>query len=342
MVTPTSSFGTQATSEHLPLLAADALRKIARDENLKQRVENDPLLSGIFKRAAERYIGGSSLPECLRTIRLVNAQGHAASADYMGESTRDEAKAAIETTHFLQLIDAIQAENLDCTISLDLSHIGLALDPALGLANAAKIAVAARAIGREVMISMEGSERTDAILAAHAELCRQFDHVGITLQARRLRTGADLQSALQRPGKIRLVKGAYEEPEALAWPRVSEGLTAAYRQHAQTLLASGHLCSIATHDPLQLEAAHAFIQSQGLATADIEFETLFGLGAAQSSQMRALGFATRQYIVYGREWFMYVCHRIAEDPQRLFQALVDVVGGAPDAATGQQQAPHLR
>lgn len=342
MVTPTSSFGTQPTSEHLPLLAADALRKIARDEKLKERVENDPLLSGIFKRAAERYIGGSNLPECLHTIRQVNAQGHAASADYMGESTRDEGKAAIETAHFLQLIDAIHAHDLNCTISLDLSHIGLALDPALGIANAAKIAVAARGIGREIMISMEGSERTDAILAAHAELCRQFDHVGITLQARRQRTGADLQSALQRPGKIRLVKGAYDEPESLAWPRVSEGLNTAYRQHAQTLLASRHACSIATHDPLQLEAAHAFIQAQGLATAHIEFETLFGLGAAQSRQMRALGFATRQYIVYGREWFMYVCHRIAEDPQRLFQALVDVVGTDSNTAGEQQEAPHLR
>jgi proline dehydrogenase len=342
MVTPTSSFGSQSTSGQLPLLAADALRKIARDEKLKERVENDPLLSGIFKRAAERYIGGSTLPECLRTIRQVNAQGHAASADYMGESTRDEAKAAIETTHFLELVEAIRTHDLDCTISLDLSHIGLALDPALGIANAARIAVAARAIGREVMISMEGSERTDAILAAHAELCRRFDHVGITLQARMLRTGADIQSVLQRPGKIRLVKGAYDEPESLAWPRVSEGLNAAYRQHAQTLLASGHACSIATHDRQQLEAAHAFIQSQGLATTHIEFETLLGLGAAQSGQMRELGFATRQYIVYGREWFLYVCHRIAEDPPRLFQALVDVVGGSANDADGQQEAPYLR
>ncbi|MEO6918276.1 MAG: proline dehydrogenase family protein [Collimonas sp.] len=329
MVTPTSSFGAQTTSQALPLLAADALRKIARDEKLKASVENDPLLSVIFKRAAERYIGGSTLPECIRTIRQINAQGHAASADYMGESTRDEAKAAIETAHFLELVAAIKAHALNCTISLDLSHIGLAVDPALGIANAARIAIAARAIGREVIISMEGSERTDAILAAHAELCRQFDHVGITLQARRLRTGADLQNALQQPGKIRLVKGAYDEPETLAHPRGSEGLSVAYRQHAETLLASGHACSIGTQDRQQLEWAHAFIRQQGLATDHIEFETLLGLGAAPAAQMRDLGYATRQYIVYGREWFMYVCHRIAEDPQRLFQALIDVVHG-PD------------
>ena len=326
MVTPTSLFGAQSTSEKLPLLAADALRKIARNEGLKAQIENDPVLFGIFKRAADRYIGGSTQAQCIQTIQNVNALGHAATADYMGESTRNEAKAAAETEKFLELVAAIQAHGLNCTISLDLSHIGLAVDPALGIANTAKIAMAARAIGREVIISMEGSERTDAILAAHAELCQQFDNVGITLQARLLRTAADMQSVLQRPGKIRLVKGAYDEPESLAHPRVSDGLTTAFREHTQTLLASGHECSIGTHDSQQLEWAHAFIQSQDLPAKRFEFETLLGLGPAQSARMQELGLPTRQYIVYGSEWFLYVCHRIAEDPPRLFQALADVVG----------------
>ncbi len=326
MVTPTSVFGAARadSAAALPLLAADALRKLARDESVKQRIESDPALFGLLKRAADRYIGGTTLDECLETVRRINRAGHAATADYMGESTRTEDKANIEAAHFLELVRAIDAEKLNCTISLDLSHIGLAVDEQLGVANARRIAIAARDIDREVIISMEGSERTDAIVTAHAELCREFDHVGITLLARMKRTAADLQAALERPGKIRLVKGAYDEPAELAHTRESAALTEAYRLHAQTLLASGHRCSIGTHDWQQLEWADDFVRQNALSANPIEFETLYGLGPAQSDHMRAVGYATRQYIVYGREWFLYVCHRIAEEPQRLYQALVDV------------------
>lgn len=333
MVTPTSVFGAARAdaAAALPLLAADALRKIARDETLKQRVESDPALFGLLKRAADRYIGGATLVECVETIRRVNRAGHAATADYMGESTRTEEKANIEAAHFLELVRAIDAGDLNCTISLDLSHIGLVVDEQLGIANARRIAIAARDIDREVIISMEGSERADAILAAHAELCREFDHVGITLLARMKRTTTDLQAALARPGKIRLVKGAYDEATELAHPRESAALTEAYRRHAQTLLASGHRCSIATHDWQQLERADEFVRQNALSANPIEFETLYGLGPAQIDHMRTLGHATRQYVVYG-EWFLYVCHRIAEEPQRLYQALVDVVERGPRTA----------
>lgn len=327
MVSPKSVFGglkIGATAESA-LLASNALRKMARDESLKARIENDPVLFGLAKRAAGRYIGGSTLAECIHTIKAVNANGHAATADYMGESTREESKAASETTHFLELIEAINSLALNCTISLDLSHIGLAIDPALGVENATKVARAARAIGREVIISMEGSERTDATLAAHAKLCEQFDHVGITLQARMLRTEQDLQTVLKRPGKIRLVKGAYDEPETLAHPRISDGLNSAYQRYAELLLASGHACSIGTHDAVQLQSAHEFIEQKQLGAHPFEFEVLYGLGPEQSDYMRALGYPTRQYIVYGSEWYLYVCHRIAEEPTRLFQAMVDVV-----------------
>ena len=332
MVTPTSAFAQNIAAATLGASptgserAAQTLRMLARDEALKAKMEADPLWFPVLQRAAMRYIGGTNLAECLQTIESINAQGHAATADYMGESTRTEALAHIETEHFLELVQAIADKQLNCTISLDLSHIGLAVDPALGVANASRIAQAALNIGREVMVSMEGSERTDATLQAHRQLCEKFDHVGITIQARMKRTPADLDALLTRPGRIRLVKGAYEETEEAAHPRDSQALTSAYRDITVRLIQSGHACSIGTHDMQQLDWAHDLLL--GKTQAGVEFETLLGLGPKASASMRERGYPTRQYVVYGKEWFLYVCHRIAENPTRLFDAFADAAGVA--------------
>jgi proline dehydrogenase len=337
MVTPSSAFAQTAfpdNNTHVVNNLAPSgaqrlvktLRLLARDEALKAKLEADPVWFPIVGRAAQRYIGGTHLESCLGTIERLNAQGFSATADYMGESTRSEALAHIETEHFLDLIQAINAKQLNCTISLDLSHIGLAVDQALGVANAARIAQAAREIGREVMISMEGSERTDATLSAHRALCQQFDHVGITIQARMKRTTQDLSALLQLPGRIRLVKGAYEESEADAHLRDSQALDAAYRDIAARLIDSGHACSIGTHDMKQVR--WALEHMQGGKPAHVEFETLLGLGPEACQTTLQLGYPTRQYVVYGKEWFLYVCHRIAENPERIFDAFSDAVGVA--------------
>jgi proline dehydrogenase len=336
MVTPTSVFASKLAPKYLADLAdfsiqdkaAAALRRIARDETLKARIESDPELFNLLLRAARRYIGGVDLAECTQTIQDLNSQGFLTTADYMGESTRDEAKARAETQHFIDLVDVIQAKKLRCGVSLDLSHIGLSISQALALDNTHSIAVTTREAGLELMISMEGSERTDEILDTHAKLCAEFDHIGITVQARMHRTQKDLAALLKLPGRIRLVKGAYEEASNVAHQRPSTGLDTAYRTLAATLIDSGHLCSIATHDVQQINWAHAFIEDRygAVRPAHVEFETLVGLGPAASQRTLALGYPTRQYVVYGQEWFLYVCHRIAEQPERLYQAVADVVG----------------
>lgn len=333
MVTPTSVFAAAFRPADLADLsnqhkAAAALRRIARDEQLKARIEADPELFNLLLRAARRYIGGVNLLECVQTVQSLNAQGMLATADYMGESTRDEAKAQAESQHFIDLVGAIKSNNLHCSVSIDLSHIGLSISQALAMDNMRLIATATRDAGLELMISMEGSERTDEILDTHAKLCTEFDHIGITVQARMKRTPNDLKKLLDLPGRIRLVKGAYEELDGVAYQRPSEGLDNAYRTLAVTLIESGHLCSIATHDLQQINWAHELIQQRFVdkRPAHIEFETLYGLGPIACQRTLGLGYPTRQYVVYGQEWFLYVCHRIAEQPDRLYQAVADVVG----------------
>ena len=304
---------------------ADALRALALNEKAKQHISSDPALLPIARRISKRFIGGESMAEALATLERGSAKGHRATVDYMGESCRDEAFANVETAQFLQLVEQLALRKIDSSVSLDLSHVGSVINESLGLANARKIAAACARTRREMIISAEGSDRADLTHRIYEALCKEFNNVGITVQARLHRTERDLEKLLQLPGKIRLVKGAYLEPESSAYPRTSDALAKAYRTYAQRLIKSGHSCSIASHDRTILDDLQQFIQTHALQKNPFEFEMLMGLWDEQLDAMKQRGYATREYVVYGSEWFLYVCNRIAEEPIRLYQALVDAV-----------------
>jgi proline dehydrogenase len=307
--------------------AADALRRLALDEGAKAAVLADPRLRGVARRIADRYIAGETFDEALGVIAEVNARGHAATVDYMGESCRDAGVARHAAGVFIEVARRLAGVGVECSLSLDLSHLGLLIDRELCLRSASAIAEAAAAFGSEVIISAEGSDRTDAILDCHARLCERHDNVGIRVQARLHRTERDLPALLGRPGRICLIKGSYHEPPELAIPRESPALAGTFARYAEALIGSGHRCSIATHDAALQERAAQAVRERGIAPdGTVEFETLQGLGDAGLDALRAAGFATRVYVVFGEEWFLYVCNRIAEEPdERIARAVVDAL-----------------
>lgn len=307
--------------------AATALRTLALDENAKHAFCNDPALRTYMHRVAQRYVAGQTVEQALQRVASINARGHAASAEYMGESCRDEAFAMAETQVFLNLVGGVATRRLNCSISFDLSHLGMVIDAELGYRNARRVASAAAAIGQEVMISMEGSDRADVIYAIYTRLHREagLDNVGITVPAKRHRTEADLPQLMQLPGRIRLVKGAYLEAPGVALERNSPELAQAYRRYAQQLLASGGRCAIATHDRSIQADLSAYIDGAGIPAGKYEFESLIGLGGEQLDALYARGYATREYAVFGEEHFLYVLNRIAEEPVRLYQTVLDVL-----------------
>jgi proline dehydrogenase len=142
------------------------------------------------------------------------------------------------------------------------------------------------------------------------------------LQARLHRTPDDLERVLARPGRVRLVKGAFEEPESVAIPRESPALQGRYLDLAQELITSGHRTSIATHDEEILEE---LLTRHGatLRGEHVEFEMLLGLGEQALDRLRTDGYRTREYVVFGQEWWLYVLNRVSEQPQRLHTALSD-------------------
>ncbi|MGF1664066.1 MAG: proline dehydrogenase family protein [Kineosporiaceae bacterium] len=330
--------------------AAAALRALARREDLKAAVLDSPAAYAALRRAGARYVAGETRDEALSTTSDLARFGHRTTVDHMGEDTRDPVAARAATDEFLSLVAALGADGdgaapAGTSVSLDLSHIGLAVPqggPALATGHLAEIARAAGAAGREVMIGMEGSERTRAILDAHAAVAPDHPHVGITLQAALHRSDADLDTALARPGRVRLVKGAYAEPGAVAHPR-GDALDAAYARLAARLVAAaaeGHPVSVATHDPALLSSVLRDVEARGGAAGvpGLEIEMLHGVRADRLAAVAARGLPTRVYLVYGREWWLYLCHRLAEHPPGLLGTLADAVEAlaGPPAPVGDR------
>ena len=320
--------------------AANILRTWALDERLKSAVMGSPALASVAARIARRYMAGDTIGEALDAAHASVARGHNVSLEYTGESVRDAARAEAETEVFLRLIEAIGSVvlpntglpntglpnfELSSTVSFDLTHVGSLVDPALGLANARRMAAATAPLPTALMISAEGSSRTDLILDTYDQLSADYPHVGITLQARLHRTPRDLDRVLERPGMIRLVKGAFLESESDAYARDSTELHEAYLGLAKRLIESGHPVSIATHDLTLIEKIRDRHGAQ-LVGGEVEFEMLLGLGTAALDKLHRAGLRTREYVAFGGEWWLYVLNRIAEEPERVFDAIVDAGG----------------
>ena len=172
------------------------------------------------------------------------------------------------------------------------------------------------------MISAEGTDRTDAVLRVHGRLCERFDHIGVTVQAFLYRSPGDLDTVLDRPGRVRVVKGAFDAPSALAMHRGAD-LDEAYVSLVRRLFEAGRPCSVATHDPDVL--AVVVPEAEG---ADAEFEMLRGVAPDRLGTLLDRGLRTRVYVPYGREWFLYLLNRLAEHPPSVFDA-IGAVGSEP-------------
>jgi len=271
-------------------------------------------------RAALRYIGGETLDACLIVAEETNGRGHAVTIDFMGESTRSREESTAATEEFIRVADAIRVGRYDGSLSLDLSHIGLLLNADSCLENALAIATAAAAAGTEVIISAEGADRTDQVLAMHGRLCERVQNVGITIQAYLHRSADDLDAIIARPGKIRVVKGAFDADPSLVMARGPD-LDSAFMSLVKKLDRARRPFSVATHDANLIERVKSHMD-EGAG----EFEMLHGVEAEQLDTLQTHGYRTREYLPYGKEWFLYLCNRIAESPPTLFDAIANAFG----------------
>ncbi len=305
-------------------MGSAALRKAALNNKAKEYILSDMGLYTIIKKAADRYIGGETLDETIVKVKEQNKKGFKCSMEFMGENTLTEKEANDATNEFIKIVQEIKNQNLHSTVSLDLSHIGLAISKELGLNNLDSILKEAKNQNTEVIISAEGIDRTDDIIEIYKKLSKMYDNVSITLQAYLHRTKDDFKDLIQERGRIRMVKGAFETPKHLSIPRGKE-LDNIYLNYVDQLLSTNHKCSIATHHNKIQEETIKLIQKYKTDNDVYEFESLYGIQTEQLIAMKRQGYPTKLYFVYGKEWYLYLCNRIAEYPMYLFRALNDIM-----------------
>lgn len=310
--------------QDLLLMGAQALRKAALNEQAKEYILSNQVLFKTIKKAADRYIGGETLEETIVKVKEQNKKGFKTSIEFMGENTLTEKEALHAAAEFVRIAKDIRNQKLNSTISLDLSHIGLSISKDLCLSNLDAIIQATGSENTEVTISAENVEITDAIIDIYKTTSQKYNNISITLQAYLHRSKDDFEDLIKQNGRIRMVKGAFATPENLSIPR-GTALDERYLHYVDRLLSGNHKCSIATHHGIIQKEVVAMLQKYNTNPDLYEFESLYGIQNEQLARLKEQGYNTKLYFVYGKEWYLYLCNRIAEYPLNLFQALNDIV-----------------
>jgi proline dehydrogenase len=264
---------------------------------------------------ASRFVAGDAIGDALRAVRALNEGGIKATLDNLGEDslTREQALAAAEENR--NMLRRIADVGVDSNISLKLTQIGLAIDPALARDNLVRIAEEAARLNNFVRIDMEGSAWTQKTLDLFYSLHDRFANLGIVLQAYLRRTEADCRDAVARKVRVRLCKGAYKEPAELAFP-LKEDVNANYDKCA-AILAGAPIPAFATHDDARIAAALKSCDAAGLVKSDYELQMLYGIRRKRWEELRAKGHTVRIYVPYGTHWFPYFYRRIRERKENL-------------------------
>jgi proline dehydrogenase len=270
---------------------------------------------------ARRFIAGETTADAIAAARAVQAAGLFISLDLLGESVRtlDEADAA--TRGCVALVRDVVDAGIERNISIKLTQIGLDVDHATAVDNLRKILALADRHDFFIRIDMEGSPYTDETLNIWETLWGLgHRRLGVVLQSALHRTDADAARVTAQGGRIRLVKGAYKEPKAIAHQSKAD-VDAAFVRIMRVLLKDGHYPAIATHDPAMIAATKARAAELGLARDAFEFQMLYGVRRDLQAALTAEGYRVRVYIPFGREWFPYFMRRLGERPANVLFVL---------------------
>jgi proline dehydrogenase len=266
---------------------------------------------------AGRFVAGETLDQCIPVLRSLNERGLAANTTLLGEGVRDEAEARAVAAAYEEVITRLVDEGLRANVALKLTHLGLELDEEVAHANVKQLLGHAQGLGSFIRIDMEQSAFVDPTLRIYRRLRDDgFDNVGTVLQAYLYRTEADLAALLPLDPSLRLVKGAYLEPPAIAYPSKAD-VDAAYVRLMETSLSGGGYTAIATHDERLIEHAIRFASEHGIARDRFEFQMLYGVRPRLQQDLAARGFKVLVATPYGPEWYPYLMRRLGERPANM-------------------------
>lgn len=278
--------------------------------------------SRIGQRTSGRFVAGTQVSDAIRAAALVNQFGAGVSIDNLGENVTnaEEARASAQLYH--HLLDEISARQLEANISLKLTHMGLDVDEQLArdLVTGLVAKAAAMQPPNFVRVDMEGSPYTQRTLDFVHELHRMPGHAGVVgavIQSYMRRAESDIEKLLAERIRIRLCKGAYKEPDEIAFQKKSE-VDANYVRLMKVLMKSGVYHGLATHDEKIIQQAKSFAAQEHIPPDAFEFQMLYGIRRDLQRRLVREGWRMRVYIPFGTEWYPYFMRRLAERPANAF------------------------
>lgn len=267
----------------------------------------------IVRGIASRYVAGETLGEALDTVAALNAEGCMATLDVLGEDVRRREESENTVAEYLRALDGIAERALDCNISVKLTALGLKVDPQHCRREFARVIGGARHHGAFVRIDMEDSSVTEETIRIFGEAHARYDKVGLVLQAYLRRSLDDALRAAATRANVRVCKGIYVEPAAIAFHDRGE-IRDSFSAIVDRLLEAGCYVGIATHDPVLVERARSTISRLSLRREAYEFQMLLGVARDLRRRLVAEGHRLRVYVPYGRAWKAYSMRRLKENP----------------------------
>ena len=266
---------------------------------------------------AARFVAGETHDDCVAVLRRLNEAGMHANTTLLGEAIPDVSGAAAVTKEYEEILERLVKEKLKANVALKLTHLGLAFDEEVAYGNVERLVARAGELGTFLRIDMEQSDYVDVTLRSYERL-RAAGHasVGTVLQSYLYRTPADLERLLSLRPNLRIVKGAYLEPDSIAYPEKRD-VDRAYVELVQRGLLEGAHIAVATHDETIIRQVQAFAAREGISRDRFEFQMLYGVRPGLQRSIAAEGYKVLVAAPFGPDWYPYLMRRLAERPANL-------------------------
>ncbi|WP_285228936.1 proline dehydrogenase family protein [Mesobacillus foraminis] len=273
---------------------------------------------------AARFVAGDSIKAAIDAVKKLNSDGKVVTLDHLGEFVYTEEEALQSAAMCIQTLDAIEEAGVNSNLSLKMTSLGLDISKELCMRNMRNILDRARLYNNFVRIDMEDYEHCQISLDIYKELRREYDNVGIVIQAYLYRTEQDIEDLNHLNANLRLVKGAYKESQEVAFPEkkdVDDNYKKIIKQH----LLNGNYTAVASHDETMIEYTKSVVSEYNIPKEQFEFQMLYGICEDLQARLVKEGYKVRVYVPFGVDWFGYFMRRLAERPANVWFVLKNLV-----------------
>ena len=273
---------------------------------------------------AGRFVAGESIKSAIEVVKRLNSEGKVVTLDHLGEFVYTEEEALESAAMCIQTLDAINEAGVNSNLSLKMTSLGLDISKELCMKNMRKILDRAKLYNNFVRIDMEDYAHCQLSIDIYKELRKEYDNVGLVIQAYLYRTEQDIVDLNQLKANLRLVKGAYKESTSVAFPEKNE-VDENYKKIIKQHLLNGNYTAIATHDETMIEYTKSVVSEHQIPKNQFEFQMLYGICEEIQARLVKEGFKVRVYVPYGVDWFGYFMRRLAERPANVWFVLKNLL-----------------